>query len=94
MAVRVENDVVHLEGDCGVEDAEAVAAALGDPAIAKLDLRLCRQLHGAVAQALLVFRPEIVGLPADAFLNGFILPALSRPVGHSSPAIECVRGRP
>ncbi|OJU09306.1 MAG: hypothetical protein BGN86_14255 [Caulobacterales bacterium 68-7] len=80
MGVRVDSGFVRLEGDCGVEDAEAVVAALMADAAARVDLSQCRQLHTAVVQALLVFRPRIDGTPADHFLATFVAPALqSRP---------------
>ncbi len=78
MGVRAQDGVVYLEGDCGVEDAEAVAAALLATPGARIDLGRCRQMHSGVVQALLVFRPEVDGTPADAFLATFVLPALER----------------
>lgn len=71
--------MVHLEGDCGVEDAEALVAALAAAPNARVHLSQCRQLHGAVVQALLVFGPEILGSSPDSFLTAFVAPALTQP---------------
>jgi hypothetical protein len=88
MAVRIEDGMIYLEGDCGVEDAEALASALADATFARVDLRLCRELHGAVVQALLVLQPPIEGQPANEFLNRFVLPVLMRPADQPSAAVQ------
>ena len=43
-----------------------------------VDLTLCLQLHAAIAQVLLVFRPPVAGAPEEPFLRDHILPALTR----------------
>lgn len=92
MAVRIEGGVVHLVSDCGVEDAETVAAALAAAPFARVDLDQCRQLHGAVVQALLVFRPQIVGLPADDFLKAFVVSRLTERTEHGTQVLPNVQG--
>ena len=53
MSVRRDGDIIRLEGECHVNDAEALTALLdGDLAAATVDLSQCRRLHGAVLQAL------------------------------------------
>jgi len=42
-----------------------------------LDLSMCEGLHAAVVQAILAFRPTIVGVPDDPFLRDRLLPALN-----------------
>ncbi|WP_292037131.1 MULTISPECIES: hypothetical protein [unclassified Brevundimonas] len=88
MSVRLDGDRLFLEGDCGVEDAEPVAAALGAPSPPRVDLSRCRQLHSAVVQALLAYPAEFEGAPAEDFLNRFLLPAIIR-----ARAASCT-GRP
>ncbi|MDO9336512.1 MAG: hypothetical protein Q7T61_08925 [Caulobacter sp.] len=80
MSIRVEGTRIILDGDCGVEDAEPLAAALEAMPSATVDISPCRQLHSAVVQALLVFRPYIEGVPSDPFLNAFVLPSLAKSV--------------
>jgi hypothetical protein len=77
MSVRVDAGRIHLEGDCPVEDAEALSAALAAASQPCVELSLCRHLHGAVVQAMLVFRPEITGIPMNGFTAAMVLPALT-----------------
>ncbi len=76
MSVRRDGSVVYLEGDCPVQDAEALAAFLEERAGMTVDLSQCRQLHTALVQALLRFRPSVQGAPDSAFVRDTIIPAL------------------
>lgn len=77
MSIRIDGDTVYLEGDCGVEDAEALASALENGSARRVDLSPCRHLHSAVVQALLAFRPTLEGGSKDDFLTRLVLPALA-----------------
>lgn len=81
MSVRIRDGVIHLEGDCGVEDAEVLVRALLSGPDQRVDLSLCRQLHSAVVQALLAFRCMPEGRPDMEFLTRFVLPALAEAHG-------------
>jgi hypothetical protein len=76
MTVRLVNDVIHLEGTCQVEEAEALLVLVQAGAQRSVDLTECRQLHGAVLQVLLAFRPPIRGQCKDPFIRDRILPSL------------------
>jgi len=78
MSVRLDGTIVHLEGVCGVEEAETLAAQLDETGAWQVDLSGCAHLHGAVVQALLAFRPKLTENPAeDAFTKEFLQPALA-----------------
>jgi hypothetical protein len=77
MTVSREGAIIRLSGVCRVEDAEPLAALLEGVSDSTLDLSACEGLHAAVVQAVLAFRPKIVGLPNDAFLRNWLLPALA-----------------
>lgn len=77
MTIRADGYAVHLEGHCGVEEAETLAALLEEEGPWEIDLSECRHLHGALVQALLVFRPVLRGLPEDVFMKGHLYPALA-----------------
>ena len=78
MSVRLEGDIIRLEGRCGVEEAETVAALFDQGGGWEVDLSACRHLHSALAQALLVFRPSIRNSAAeDVFIKDFLLPGLA-----------------
>jgi hypothetical protein len=67
---------IKLSGRCGVEDAEALQRfLLADPE-STVEWGGCEHLHSAVIQILLVARPRIRGLPAQAFLRAHIAPLL------------------
>jgi hypothetical protein len=76
MTVRREDWMIHLEGACPVEEAEALTAFLESPGAWTVTLSGCRQLHTALVQVLLRYRPSIHGTPADPFLSRLVTPAL------------------
>lgn len=77
MTVLRDGDVIRMEGDCPVEEAEMLAAQLeGGGAGRIVDASQCRSAHSAVIQVLLRFRPVLQGPPRSAFLREMIMPAL------------------
>lgn len=83
MSVRIDRDVVFLEGACPVGDAEPLLAALHDPAVT-VDLTGATKLHLAIVQLLLVARPASRGVPSDPFLRDHILPLLRQVSGEDA----------
>lgn len=77
MTVRIEADAIVLEGHCGVEDAEPLARALEAGHVQRVNLALCRHLHGAVVQALLSFPCRLEGDATEGYLTRLVLPALA-----------------
>jgi hypothetical protein len=90
MSVRIERDVIYLEGDCGVEDAEPLASALDGGIDRRVNVLLCRHLHSAVVQALLAFRCSLEGEPPEGFLTRFVLPALAEASVQDGPTLRAV----
>lgn len=78
MSVRIEGDRAVLDGVCGIEAAELLTAACHANRPQAADLSGCRELHGAVVQALLGFGIPVVGAPEDPFVRDFVAPALER----------------
>ncbi len=78
MTVRREGSIIHLEGACPVEEAEALTALLETPGDWMVELSGCRQMHTALVQGLLRYGPAVRGTPADPFLSRLVAPALSR----------------
>lgn len=77
MSVRLDGEIIRLEGDCPVEIAETLASLLDAAPDRSVDLGSAGPLHGAVLQALLYYQPELIGKPQDPFLTDWILPALA-----------------
>jgi len=76
MSVRLDGNVVVLEGTCRVEDAEPLLAWLQADRARTVDVTEAEHLHGAVLQVLMALRPDIRGTAKDAFLRDWITPAL------------------
>ncbi len=77
MSVRLEGQVIVLEGVCRVEDAEPLLRWLQADASRLVDLSEAEHLHAAVLQILMAFKPGLKGAAADPFLRAWIAPVLS-----------------
>lgn len=85
MTVRLDVDIIRLEGDCHVEQAEALVQLLQDDRRRTVDLTGCQRVHAALVQALLAFKPKIQGAPADPFLRDHLMPCLTLPPPEDEP---------
>lgn len=68
MSVRIDGDILFLEGRCGAEDAETLLLALQDRPDLAVDASGLSRLHLAVAQILLALRPAIQASPPHQLL--------------------------
>ncbi|MDP3173217.1 MAG: hypothetical protein Q8M88_02135 [Phenylobacterium sp.] len=84
MSVRLDGDVIRLEGACRVEEAETLVGLLQAQATRAVDLSQCRHLHGAVVQVLLAFAPPILGEAPEPFIRDLLAPAVRRNVMRAS----------
>lgn len=75
MTVRLDGDLIRLEGACGLEEAEILVSLLQQAHGQAVDLSQARQLHAAVAQALLALAPPCAALPDEPFLRDLLAPA-------------------
>ena len=75
MTVRLDGNLIRLEGPCRVEEAEVLVGLL-QAEVRAVDVSRCQALHSAVAQVLLAFAPPLIGEPDDPFLRDLLLPAL------------------
>lgn len=76
MSVRLDGNVIILEGPCRVEDAEPLLGWLQADRGRIVDLAGAEHLHAAVLQVLMALRPAMRGTARDAFLRDWIIPAL------------------
>ncbi|MFE1603126.1 hypothetical protein [Methylobacterium sp. ID0610] len=72
--LSAEGDVVLLEGNCPVEDAEPLAALLLGHPDASVDWSACTRLHTAVVQVMLRLRPPLRGSCGDPFAARWLDP--------------------
>ena len=77
MSVRLNGNVILLEGPCRVEDAEPLLRLLQADGRRMVDLSAAEHLHAAALQVLMALRPVIRGAAEDAFLRDWITPALT-----------------
>ncbi|HZH09899.1 MAG TPA: hypothetical protein VEZ24_05990 [Microvirga sp.] len=89
MSVRLDGNVIILEGPCRVEDAEPLLGWLQADRGRVVDLGEAEHLHTAVLQILMALRPAIRGTARDAFLQDWVTPALTR---KSLPGSDPQRG--
>lgn len=85
MSVRLDGNLIILEGICRVEDAEPLLGWLQADRGRIVDLAGVEHLHAAVLQVLMALRPTIRGMPEDAFLRDWIIPAA---IGEGRPERE------
>ena len=76
MSVRLDNEIIRLEGRCHVEDAEPLLVLLQARAHRTIDLSASETLHTAIVQLILAFRPPLTGAGADDFLGRWVIPAM------------------
>lgn len=77
MSVRLEGNVILLEGMCRVEDAEPLLGWLQAEQTRIVDLTQAEHLHAAVLQVLMALRPALRGPCRDRFIQEWITPALT-----------------
>jgi hypothetical protein len=79
MTVRRDGEIIRLEGECGVEDAETLVSLLRDAETPIVDMGSCRQVHTAVVQALLSHGARVSGESGEPFIRDFVLPQFPHP---------------
>ena len=77
MSMRLDGNIIVLEGACRVEDAESLLGWLQTDRGLVVDLTDAEYLHTAVLQVLMALRPALKGTPKDDFIRHWITPALS-----------------
>jgi hypothetical protein len=78
MSVRLDGNIILLEGDCRVEDAEPLLALLRADSARVVDLSSSEQLHTAIVQILMALRPRTKGSCKDCFVQEWIAPFLQQ----------------
>jgi hypothetical protein len=89
MSVILRDGAIHLAGACRLEDAEPFAALLIADRNRAVVMADCTQLHTAVLQVLLTFKPTILVPPQDSLVYGLLQcsrGSIWRPARHSPDA--------
>ncbi len=77
MSVRLDGDIIRLEGRCGVEEAERFLVLLQEAPGRRVDLAGVETLHTALVQIIMALRPQLIGECGDVFVREWILPPLA-----------------
>lgn len=85
MSVRLDGNVIYLEGLCRIEEVEALFDLLQQGQGRKVDISRCLSLHTALVQILLAIRPVISGDSTDSFICNRLVPAI---VKHADGSYE------
>ena len=72
-----DKTTVHLSGACLLAEAELLQQHLAANRSMRVDWRDCTHAHTAVLQVLLAARPQLVGPPANAFLQVYMMELLT-----------------
>ena len=79
MSVRLEGDIIRLEGACGVEEAERFLVLLQETPGRSVDLAGVDNLHTALVQIIMALRPQLIGECGDVFVREWVIPNLAAP---------------
>lgn len=79
MPLRRDAEILHLEAECGVDEALPLLEQLTAPDPPVVDLRSCTHMHTALAQVLAACRPRTLGMPENAFLARWLMPLIASP---------------
>ena len=77
MSVRLDGDIIRLEGRCHVEDAEPFLLLLQAESSRRLDLSQAESIHTAIIQILLAWAPQLIGDCGDYFVRDWVIPLLA-----------------
>ncbi|RDJ20854.1 hypothetical protein DWF00_28335 [Bosea caraganae] len=77
MTITVTDHEIRLTGRCGVDEAEALLAALSESPQNRVVLA-AERIHTALWQVLVALRPSVLGEAPDRFSAEYILPLIAR----------------
>jgi hypothetical protein len=77
MPLRRSGRTLSLDGECGVEEALALAGHLAGPGTFTIDLAGCTHLHTALVQTLATGATRRIVPPQEEFLARWLMPFLA-----------------
>jgi len=78
MSVRLDGNIIRLEGRCHVEDAEPLLVLLQAEPGRIVDCFEAETLHTAVIQVLIALGPSVQGETRDGFLRRWVAPVFAK----------------
>ncbi|EUB98312.1 hypothetical protein PMI07_006626 [Rhizobium sp. CF080] len=77
MTVSLNGDAIILAGTCGVDEVETLVNYLEARPDVPVDINTATSLHTALWQALMVFKPKMIGAPVSSLMADKLLPVLN-----------------
>jgi hypothetical protein len=74
MALIFGEDMVQIDGVCGVDEAMPLLEFLQTNGEARVDMLTCTHLHSAALQVLMVVATRVAALPEEEFLAQWLTP--------------------
>ena len=88
MSVRLDGDIIRLEGTCGVEEAERFLVLLQETPGRRIDLARVDNLHTALVQIIMALNPQLIGECGDVFVREWVLPRLAAPAAGNGTGVQ------
>ncbi len=79
MPLRRNAETLHLDAECGVDEALPLLEQLTEPDPPVVDMRGCTHMHTALVQVLAACRPHTLGALENAFLARWLMPLIASP---------------
>jgi hypothetical protein len=76
MTVSFDEDMIRIDGVCGVDEAMPLLEFLQTHGATRIDMRTCTHVHSAALQVLMVVAVRVAVLPEEEFLNRWLTPLL------------------
>jgi len=76
MTMSFSDGVINLSGKCGIDEAEALVSYLSSHPETVVDVAAATEIHTALWQALMMFRPTVSGSPISNSAAADLLPCL------------------
>jgi hypothetical protein len=77
MTIELGEAAIALTGTCGIEEVEALVGYLVSHPERPVDLSAATAIHTALWQALMVFKPNVIGSPTASAVAENLFPGLT-----------------
>jgi hypothetical protein len=84
MPLTFGEDLILIDGVCGVEEAMPLLEFLQTHGAVRIDMRECTHIHSAPLQVLMAAAERVTDLPEEKFLRRWLAPVLGPNVGRGT----------
>lgn len=82
MTVSVDDKAIRLTGSCGVEEVDTLVGYMDYHPGLHIDLSAATTIHTALWQALMVFRPKLMGTPVSSLISDRVVEEINAYCGQ------------